>query len=342
MGQRLEGFIDTIIDRGIDSILVTEIHEGIKHLPDSLLDKGLARVLTKIRPHENRIDRPMEASAFGANEIIIKQPFNLSAQIYAEMDKRNGTQRCLMDLGTIAYLYDIPMVSSSVNEETKALLRKHKEGWNGSIKRVLSELLPDILKGVNEKGLDETMSKNELETKLSAHTELINGRHIMDGVSTINCQEKLLQWIIRHEIGHAVDEMMNWSANLEFKEPLFGGWEIYHNPGEALQQYRKCGGIMADEDFEKCFTDFSFTYNDGGQLQANGRIFMLDEYGHCCSYLAAARNNAVSNYQFAAPNEWFAEAFAAYYGPNIDNAATNCLDAGVINFFEREIERRVD
>lgn len=65
---------------------------------------------------------------------------------------------------------------------------------------------------------------------------------------------------------------------------------------------------------------------------------MLDEYRVWCSYLKSARGQAVSNYQFASKGEWFAEAFAAYYGP-VDSQNSK-LSEEVRDFFENNVGRR--
>lgn len=48
---------------------------------------------------------------------------------------------------------------------------------------------------------------------------------------------------------------------------------------------------------------------------SNGRVFHESYPGVWVSYVADARVEKVSNYQFRSPLEWFAEAYAAYYEP---------------------------
>ncbi|MCB9759765.1 MAG: hypothetical protein H6739_07970 [Alphaproteobacteria bacterium] len=45
----------------------------------------------------------------------------------------------------------------------------------------------------------------------------------------------------------------------------------------------------------------------------NGRVYSVDHDGTYFSYAMAARRKMVSNYQFNAPSEWFAELYALYY-----------------------------
>ena len=59
--------------------------------------------------------------------------------------------------------------------------------------------------------------------------------------------------------------------------------------------------------------------NDGGgqaTLMGDGRFQYDSEEQKWCSYNDQARQNKVSNYQFMNRSEWFAEAYAAYYGPD--------------------------
>ncbi|WP_437481050.1 hypothetical protein WME75_36815 [Sorangium sp. So ce1014] len=84
-----------------------------------------------------------------------------------------------------------------------------------------------------------------------------------------------------------------------------------------------------------------WTLVDGGasELQVEDRIYHVDHYNQWVSYRADARDNAVSNYQFSTPAEWFAEAYASYYDP--DPAPKTRLTQDVRDFFENELPDRV-
>jgi hypothetical protein len=56
--------------------------------------------------------------------------------------------------------------------------------------------------------------------------------------------------------------------------------------------------------------------NDGGVV-LGGRIFEESYDKSWNSYAAEARSRKTSKYQFRAPGEWFAEAYAAYYEPTV-------------------------
>lgn len=51
----------------------------------------------------------------------------------------------------------------------------------------------------------------------------------------------------------------------------------------------------------------------GGSAAVNNRVIQETYKGKWRSYSLAARDDAVTSYQFRAPAEWFAEIYAAYY-----------------------------
>ncbi|MFI0899312.1 hypothetical protein [Streptomyces sp. NPDC020983] len=84
-----------------------------------------------------------------------------------------------------------------------------------------------------------------------------------------------------------------------------------------------------------------WTLNDGGAdtLTIAGRTYHVDHYGQWVSYLRAEREqHAVSNYQFSTPDEWFAEAYAAYHDPKPGPRAR--LNPDARRWFEERGEER--
>jgi hypothetical protein len=82
-----------------------------------------------------------------------------------------------------------------------------------------------------------------------------------------------------------------------------------------------------------------FTDGASDKLGVNGRVFHRDHYGTWVSYLAGARANALSSYQFSSPGEWFAEAYAAFYDPkgkNRDNLNPSVLEWFKVNLGEAD------
>ncbi len=191
-------------------------------------------------------------------------------------------------------------------------------------------------------------------------------RHVMAGVSDVLAHGNLIEWTVRHEVGHAADRLAEWSPMAG--QERFGGWKIHHDVdvaraaltrAELIPEYEQAQNELSailkaetvrqnsagqksnlhgfltrlrpqsldDSEFSrksKMLIKFvrlavaqPWTLDDGGAgtLDVNGRIYQLDHYDEWVSYFAAQRRYAVSNYQFSSPDEWFAEAYAAYHDP---------------------------
>lgn len=81
-----------------------------------------------------------------------------------------------------------------------------------------------------------------------------------------------------------------------------------------------------------------YKYPDTGGVPLGGRIYQEAYPGNWWSYRESTRTRKVSTYQFRAPGEWFAEAYAAYYAPSankgdllarVDPATRAWFDANV-------------
>ena len=188
---------------------------------------------------------------------------------------------------------------------------------------------------------------------------------------------------VRHEVGHAVDSQLGWSASGEPSKRARGGWTVY------AQDHDRCAkaminasdgaiarristnkrrdiravmvNVMANRTPTTIATDLAALpwwgklsaglqnalLNDralvalGGQFseagpwwQAGGGI-QVGKYAFHESYDStdwvryqhAARGWKVSTYQFRAPGEWFAEAYAAYYEPDPRGVGAKLADA---------------
>lgn len=78
---------------------------------------------------------------------------------------------------------------------------------------------------------------------------------------------------------------------------------------------------------------WTLTNGGGNTLAIGDRTYHVDHYGQWVSYLRAEREqHAVSNYQFSTPDEWFAEAYAAYHDPKPGPRAR--LNPGAQAWFE--------
>ena len=217
-------------------------------------------------------------------------------------------------------------------------------------------------------------------------------RHVMGGVSRVLAHGNLVEWTLRHEIGHSVDRAAAWAA-VRSHEPRFGGWRFEgfsanarHNlartilrhaglPDTAMGLVDRSGRSTVQESlaaavqpdsarsndvvrlprefehhgrqvhgaveravrFVRVAASSPWMFDDGRarDLTIGDRIYQIDSMGRWTSYLAAARRHALSNYQFSARDEWFAEAYAAHHDP--DPRPRTRLDPAVRDWFDRDL-----
>jgi hypothetical protein len=56
-------------------------------------------------------------------------------------------------------------------------------------------------------------------------------RQVMAGVSDVLARGNLVEWTVRHEMGHAVDHKIKWTAR-RARLAQFGGWKMYENDNQ--------------------------------------------------------------------------------------------------------------
>lgn len=330
------------------SVLEQEMLASLEHVPDNY---SISTVLEHIK--DAKLNEK-EASSYDSKEktIYIKRPFDFPYDLYIKMDKRDGNQLFLMDLGSESGLYTmskkqgssrfvmsnyllrgllkfVPVKSVADLTNLKKYNLRDLALKNTSFNLDLINSNDRILLGIKAEDTNATIQQLLLNKIIG----IVKRSNIMGGVSEINCRETLFRWTIRHEIGHAMAETMKYAENQTYEIDKFGGWRMYGDEDAAFAVYQSDQGSLQKEEFIANGKDYPFTNDNGGAAQGASRIFMLDEYGRWCSYLKSARNFAVSNYQFASYEEWFAEAFAAYYGPNFDEAE-NRLNPEVCDYFK--------
>ena len=150
--------------------------------------------------------------------------------------------------------------------------------------------------------------ENDMELGLN-----FNKRDVFGGISDAISRSNLLESSLLHEIGHAVDSKINWTQTVA-KLPAFGGWEIYDR--DKAEDMSRVQSALGDRPKAlQIAKSHPWQFADGCQssLAQEGRIYQRDLYGEWTSYLACSRDTGVSNYQFSAAREWFAEAYAGFY-----------------------------
>ncbi|MEU4659692.1 hypothetical protein AB0G32_38145 [Streptomyces sp. NPDC023723] len=280
--------------------------------------------------------------------------------------------------GTSAYDWDTKGIEVVVPKYVPDLLYTTLNRGNALQRRLMDEVLLASYEGVGK----------ESDAALG-----ISGRdrHVMGGVSDVLAHGNLLEWTLRHEIGHSLEALSVWQ--ILRAEERFGGWKQYEaQPGfvtavaEELLSFHRITeeernlrisnvplyqrvaqvllpsrarnrpdllpGLLALPDasaalqekldqivkFARLAVAQPWTLNDGGAgtLSLAGRVYHVDPYGNWVSYLQSQRERyAVSNYQFSNPDEWFAEAYAAYYDPNPEPRAR--LNPDVRRWFRHDL-----
>jgi hypothetical protein len=188
---------------------------------------------------------------------------------------------------------------------------------------------------------------------------------------------------VRHEVGHAVDAQLGWSAGSEKAKKSRGGWTVYGTDHDrcakalinasdgaiarrisknkrqdiraamvAAMANRNPTGIPAALALfpwwgtlsvalrnallgDQALVALAGQFVESGPWWAAGGGIQVGKYVFHESYTStdwvryqhAARGWKVSTYQFRAPGEWFAEAYAAYYEPDPRGVGSKLNDA---------------
>jgi hypothetical protein len=229
------------------------------------------------------------------------------------------------------------------------------------------------------------MSDFKIDTGRDAELNLTGKREVMGGVSDVLARERLVDWTVRHEMGHSVDQQIKFMTT-RGRLNMFGGWQMHDTYDrrkevakafllkagfddsesaklldtatdflrvrptgptkmqDAPDETAKLLGVpaasvsskfQAFDDAAAVATAHPWTFSDGGgqRVTHDGRMYHVDHYGTWVSYLSAARADALSNYQFSSPGEWFAESYAAFYDPKKSSPARARMPADVREWF---------
>lgn len=347
---------------------------------------------------------PNRGSALSAGDkAVIKSIFDnssgdlalatLAFEIRFNLDVRGGDPGVEWDEAGLRQCWPVlealPAAHVEGNPELLAWIRRQ-----GSTGRISGSYGDTITADSAKLRYDPAIIGTELqESEFDADGDGTPERDPLHGVNRFNK-------VVRHEVGHAVDDQIGGSRRYCIGNAAGGNWTDYDSnsascvdamvsasnagvsaapeparaaiitqikadaaaeTGASLPNVRALSEYQAMTDDEKAAVDADpvfaalsdaldspwYEHLPNGGTPLGGRIFqksyLSGEGNQWTSYDLAARARKVSQYQFRAPGEWFAEAYAAYYEPkadgscdhstlgNIDPDAKTWFDANVDN-----------
>jgi hypothetical protein len=182
------------------------------------------------------------------------------------------------------------------------------------------------------------------------HWEENNSKEEIFGGWQKETKESVFEKMMNTEV---IPDISNFQLNNKpFKkvpQDYLGNWDLIEmSRQKKLIKISKEGVEVPEENYfklTKLYRSFEiaknspWTFADGAEKDTcyADRIYMFSQYDEWQSYKKAARDNAVSNYQFSDVKEWFAEAYAAYYNPDPNAASRNRLSPVQKVWFEKTL-----
>lgn len=272
--------------------------------------------------------------------IEINNPLGIPDILYVILSKKSKLQRYLMDKGTIGR-GEITYVGNGEAKYNPNINVTNQQSNNRHIMAGASDansqerLLPWTLRHEIGHSVDKQIHWKEDYSK----------ERMFGGWETFDNDECILKKIISMVIGNVTDykfvfdkkPIPNSLAPAALKQKIknestsviltINDKEI--NSGDMDTITKKYGIAI----------NHPWMFDDGckNDLIYGDRIYMYDEYGEPCSYIAEAREYAVSNYQFSSVNEWFAEAYAAFYNPDPNAMSRERLSDDVKHWFTENL-----
>ncbi len=320
----------------ISGFILAKVEDVLKILPLAHL-KGNGR-LRHIKTGDN--DMGNASSYDGESTINICNPLSMPDFLYALLSKKYGLIRYCMDKGSI--------------KKGSTIGYGNERQYNSKIDEEYMNSQPrHVMAGVSEANSQEKLLSWTLRHEIGhsidqqIHWQDDYSKETMFGGWEMLDKEKFSEKIL--EMVHVNKEDVTFKIEkdedgspmkfLSALDLISRGLKYdvsIRNKGEDVDNKKILEKIK-----RKCFLAFNhpWMFDDGciKDLSCDNKIYMYDEYGNPCSYRADQRKYAVSNYQFAAANEWFAEAYAAFYNPDPNAASRERLSNDVKKWFTENL-----
>ncbi|MDP2307578.1 MAG: LysM peptidoglycan-binding domain-containing protein [Pseudomonadota bacterium] len=277
-------------------------------------------------------------------------------------------------------LEELPAAHAEGNPELLQWIR-YGNSSSGHSGWYADEQLSDGAANPDFRGAGMKYEPNKMEATQNSEFDLdgdgtlvANERDPLHGVNRFNK-------IVRHEVGHAVEEQLGGVGRYCAGKASGGDWSDYgsnqagwvdamvaasaagvansgakevivaqlntdatpSNAANALANVQALPEYQALSDAEKAIVDADpvfdalaqavddpwYNHLPAGGVPLGGQIFQRSYASQWTAYAQEARARKVSLYQFRAPSEWFAEAYAAYYEPKADGSCDHSTLDGI-------------
>ncbi|MGW6412331.1 hypothetical protein ACWF95_34790 [Streptomyces vinaceus] len=262
------------------------------------------------------------------SQVHIQHPAGMPAWLYTRLHRGSGWQRRLMDLGAAAG-YD----GLSVGQRCSVLgrSRDRRQVMGGLMSR--GSLLSWTLRHEIGHSVDQ---RHQWLLSESAKPEFGGWR---SHVGSYGCREVTRAFLAPY--GVREEPVLAWLARriapdsegrVRLDASLMS--DLTREFPDAGQAVERVGSRHLLQDL-RLAAEQPWMLPDGGtdHLAREGRVFQVDQYGRWCSYLASARQYAVSPYQFSSADEFFAESYAAYHDPVADGDLRCRLHPNAVAWF---------
>ncbi len=274
------------------------------------------------------------------NSIRLVKPPGIPSWLYAKINRGIGWQQYLMDVGAKLDLSGLSLKDqlsprrNVMGGESDVLAHGNLVKW--TLRHEIGHSVEELING---ESIDwDNLASEEQFGGWQTHSEqeglriAANALLTKAGVTRAEMQQEIASTGLLHAFSLAIEPNRPSAPRAKVLDSIA---DIFASANPVLH-----AKITNAADLAKMALAQPWTLKDGGAtaLGIESRIYQVDDTDNTAvwvSYNAAARDNAVSNYQFSNRKEWFAEAYAAFYDTKPEPKAQ--LSTEVRNFFTKRL-----